>query len=77
MSRLPDVLVWKDGFSSSLHRPVILLLHQKSDSTCHVTGKEGVPEVKDFFAFDNSRELKDVKLIGYEHLGKVPMEVSI
>lgn len=49
VSRLPDVLVWKDGFSSSLHRPVILLLHQKSDSTCHVTGKEGVPEVKDFF----------------------------
>lgn len=47
--RLPDVLIWKDGFSSSLHRPVILLLHQKSDSTCHVTGKEGVPKVKDFF----------------------------
>ena len=35
------------------------------------------PEIKDFFEFDNSRELKDVKLIGYEHLGKVPMEVSI
>lgn len=35
------------------------------------------PEVTDFFEFDNSRELKDVKLIGYEHLGKVPMEVSI
>lgn len=35
------------------------------------------PEVNDFFEFDNSRELKDVKLIGYEHLGKVPMEVSI
>lgn len=35
------------------------------------------PEVNDFFKFDNSRELKDVKLIGYEHLGKVPMEVSI
>ncbi len=35
------------------------------------------PEVKDFFEFDNSRELKDIKLIGYEHLGKVPMEVSI
>ena len=35
------------------------------------------PEIKDFFDFDNSRELKDVKLIGYEHLGKVPMEVSI
>ena len=35
------------------------------------------PEVKDFFEFDNSRELKDIKLIGYEHLGKVSMEVSI
>lgn len=35
------------------------------------------PEVTDFFEFDNSRELKDVQLIGYEHLGKVPMEVSI
>lgn len=47
--RLLGVLIWKDGFSSSLHRPVILLLHQKSDSTCHVTGKEGVPKVKDVF----------------------------
>lgn len=35
------------------------------------------PEVKDFFKFDNSRELKDIKLIGYEHCGKLPMEVSI
>lgn len=35
------------------------------------------PEIKDFFEFDNSRELKDIKLIGYEHLGKVPMEVSV
>ena len=35
------------------------------------------PEVKDFFKFDNSNEFKDIKLIGYEHLGKVPMEVSI
>lgn len=35
------------------------------------------PEVKDFFEFDNSKELKDIKLIGYEHLGKLPMEVSI
>ena len=35
------------------------------------------PEIKDFFEFDNSRELRDIKLIGYEHLGKLPMEVSI
>lgn len=35
------------------------------------------PEVKDFFAFDSSKELKDIKLIGYEHLGKIPMPVSV
>lgn len=35
------------------------------------------PEVHDFFEFDNSKELKDVKLIGYEHLGKVSMEVAV
>ena len=27
------------------------------------------PEVKDFFEFDNSKELKDIKLEGYENLG--------
>lgn len=27
------------------------------------------PEVKNFYDFDNSKELKDVKLEGYEHLG--------
>ena len=27
------------------------------------------PEIKDFFKFDNSKELKDVKLEGYQHLG--------
>ncbi len=35
------------------------------------------PDIKDFFQFDNSKEFKDIKLIGYEHLGKVPMEISI
>ncbi len=35
------------------------------------------PDIKNFFDFDNSRELKDIKLIGYEHLGKVHMEVSV
>lgn len=35
------------------------------------------PKVKDFFAFDSSKELKDIKLIGYEHLGKIPMPVSV
>ena len=27
------------------------------------------PDVKDFYDFDNSKELKDIKLEGYEHLG--------
>lgn len=27
------------------------------------------PEIKDFYDFDNSKELKDIKLEGYEHLG--------
>lgn len=34
------------------------------------------PEIKDFFQFDNSRALKDIKLIGYEHLGKISMPVA-
>lgn len=34
------------------------------------------PEVKDFFKFDNSRELKDIKLINYEHQGKIAMPVT-
>lgn len=29
------------------------------------------PDVKDFYAFDASRDLKDMKLIGYEHLGPI------
>ena len=34
------------------------------------------PEVKDFFKFDNSKELRDIKLIGYEHQGKIVMPVT-
>ena len=34
------------------------------------------PEVKDFYDFDNSRELKDIKLEGYEHLGAIKMPVT-
>ena len=34
------------------------------------------PEIKDFFAFDNSKELKDIKLEGYEHQGKISMPVT-
>lgn len=35
------------------------------------------PDIKDFFEFDNSKELKDIKLINYEHCGKISMPVSV
>ena len=35
------------------------------------------PEVHDFFKFDNSRALADIKLEGYEHLGKISMPVTV
>ena len=34
------------------------------------------PEVRDFFKFDNSRELTDIKLEGYKNLGKIEMPIS-
>ena len=34
------------------------------------------PKVKDFFKFDNSRELKDIKLENYENLGAIKMPIS-
>jgi thymidylate synthase len=34
-------------------------------------------EIKDFFAFDNSKELKDIKLIDYQHHGKIEMPVAV
>ncbi len=34
------------------------------------------PEITDFFAFDNSKDLKDIKLINYEHQGKIAMPVT-
>ena len=34
------------------------------------------PEIKDFYAFDNSRELKDIRLEGYENLGRIIMPVT-
>lgn len=34
------------------------------------------PKIDDFFKFDNSKELKDIKLIGYEHQGKIIMPVT-
>lgn len=35
------------------------------------------PEVTDFFKFDNSRELKDIRLDEYQHHKAIPMQVSI
>lgn len=34
------------------------------------------PEVKDFFSFDNSRELKDIKIKKYKHLGELSFKVN-
>ena len=34
------------------------------------------PEIHDFDKFDNSRELKDIKLINYENLGSIKMPVT-
>lgn len=33
-------------------------------------------DIEDFFEFDNSRELKDVKLIKYKHMGKIDMPIA-
>ncbi len=34
------------------------------------------PEVKDFYKFDNSRELKDIKIENYRHHGKIEFEIT-
>ncbi|MCD8005373.1 MAG: thymidylate synthase [Oscillospiraceae bacterium] len=34
------------------------------------------PEVSDFYSFDNSAELKDVKLIDYRHMGKISFPIA-
>ena len=34
------------------------------------------PEVDDFFKFDNSKECRDVKLIGYENMGKISFPIA-
>ena len=34
------------------------------------------PEIDDFFKFDNSKELKDVKIKNYKHMGKISMDVA-
>ena len=34
------------------------------------------PDVDDFFKFDNSRDCRDVKLIDYQHLGKIAFPIA-
>ena len=34
------------------------------------------PEVKDFYDFDNSRELKDIKILNYRHHGKINFPIA-
>lgn len=34
------------------------------------------PHVHDFFKFDNSKDLKDVRIDDYKHMGKIEMEVA-
>ncbi len=34
------------------------------------------PEVTDFFQFDNSRELKDIKILEYKHHGKINFPIA-
>lgn len=34
------------------------------------------PDVRDFFAFDNSRELSDIKIENYEHMGKISFPIA-
>lgn len=34
-------------------------------------------EITDFFEFDNSKELKDIKVLNYKHHGKIKMDVAI
>ena len=34
------------------------------------------PEIKDFYQFDNSRELKDIKILKYEHHGKINFPIA-
>ena len=33
-------------------------------------------EIKDFYAFDNSKDLKDIQLVNYEHMGKIAFPLA-
>lgn len=34
------------------------------------------PEIKDFYTFDNSKDLKDIQLVNYEHMGKIAFPLA-
>lgn len=34
------------------------------------------PEINDFYDFDSSKDIKDIKLIGYEHMGKIKFPLA-
>ena len=34
------------------------------------------PDIKDFYDFDNSSELKDIKVVDYEHHGKIKFDIA-
>lgn len=34
------------------------------------------PEINDFFKFDNSKELKDAKVLNYKHMGKINFPIA-
>ena len=34
------------------------------------------PDVDDFFQFDNSKDLRDIKIINYKHLGKIKIPIA-
>lgn len=34
------------------------------------------PEIKNFYDFDSSKDIKDIKLIGYEHMGKIKFPLA-
>lgn len=34
------------------------------------------PEIKDFYDFDSSKDIKDIKLIGYEHMGRIKFPLA-
>ena len=34
------------------------------------------PNVKDFFDFDNSRDLSDIKVTNYKHMGRIKMPIA-